>query len=456
MKPTLLTALLFLSLLLPATAQKNTKSVLFSGTITNANIDTIALVYTIDNSIHKIGISKTGEFKTSLNLNQGYYNLSFQNEYTSMYLKPGYDIKIVCDLSQLDNSVAYSGKGAIENNYLASKNNLDEDLFLSNPELEEAALSEEAFLKKTNSIYELRKKHLSETKELDDHFKFLEQNNIALERRSELFNYPLMIRYQMGKPDFKESAIYPDPFKDLDLNNEKFLEIPVYAQVVLNYIFTINNQKMMAGNKNDMAVEFMNTIDSLIKNPKVKEFMAANAGKQLVEHTKSPDQFYQKFSSMVKDEQLRKPVEDIYNATQAIQKGKPSPDFNFADMVGKFFSLKDFKGKYVYIDVWATWCGPCKVEIPHLKKLESELHDKDIAFVSICTFDEQSKWESFVKTQQLSGTQLFAPRDNAFTKMYNIQGIPRFLLIDKEGNIIDSNAKRPSDPTLKDDLLGLP
>ncbi len=456
MKSILLSSLLFMFLLLPAKAQKINKPGQFSGTITNITIDTIALVDISDNSIHKIGVNKTGEFKTSLNLKQGYYNLSFQNEYTPMYLKPGFDIKIICDLSQLDNSVAYSGKGSIENNYLAAKTNLEQNLFQTNPELAEAALSEEAFLKKTNSIYELRKKLLSETKELDDHFIFLEQNSIELERRLELFNYPMMIRYQMGQPNFKESANYPDPFKELDLNNEKFLEIPIYPQVVLNYIFTINNAKMMAGSKNDMAVEFMNTLDSLIKNTKVKEFMAANAGKQLVEHTKSPEEFYQKFSSMVKDEKLRKPVEDIYNASQSLQKGKPSPDFNFADMSGKFFSLKDFKGKYVYIDVWATWCSPCKVEIPHLKKLESELHEKNIAFVSICTFDEQVKWEAMVKAQELSGTQLFAPRDNEFTKKYNIQGIPRFLLIDKEGNIIDSNAKRPSDPTLKDDLLALP
>lgn len=456
MKSSLLTALSILWLLLPATAQKNTKPILLSGTVTNVPIDTIALVYTIDNTIHKIGISKTGDFKTTLNLNQGYYNLSFQNEYTPMYLKPGYDIKIIGDLSQLDASVAYTGKGAVENNYLASKINLEKDLLQTNPELGEAVLSEEAFLKKTNSIYELRKKHLSDTKELDDHFKFLEQNNIELERRLELFNYPMMQRFQLGRPDYKESASYPDPFKDLDVNNEKFLEIPVYAQVVLNYVFTINNQKVLAGNKNDMAVEFLNSIDSLIKNPKVKEFMAANAGQQLVEHTKAPEQFYQKFSSLVKDEKLRKPVEDSYNATQSIQKGKPSPDFSFADMSGKIFSLKDFKGKYVYIDVWATWCGPCKVEIPHLKKLEADLHDKDIAFVSICTFDEKAKWETFVKAQELSGTQLFAPRDNDFTKKYNIQGIPRFLLLDKEGKIIDSNAKRPSDPTLKNDLLGLP
>jgi hypothetical protein len=65
-------------------------------------------------------------------------------------------------------------------------------------------------------------------------------------------------------------------------------------------------------------------------------------------------------------------------------KGAPSPKFtNYENYNGGTTSLDDLKGKFVYIDVWATWCGPCKVEIPHLKEVEKEFHDKNIAFVSI-------------------------------------------------------------------------
>lgn len=63
---------------------------------------------------------------------------------------------------------------------------------------------------------------------------------------------------------------------------------------------------------------------------------------------------------------------------------KPSPIFeNFENIKGGTTSLKDLKGKYVYIDVWATWCGPCKAEIPHLKSLEEKYQGKNIVFVSI-------------------------------------------------------------------------
>ncbi len=66
-------------------------------------------------------------------------------------------------------------------------------------------------------------------------------------------------------------------------------------------------------------------------------------------------------------------------------------------------SLSDLKGKYVYIDVWATWCGPCNAEIPHLKKLEEEFEGRNICFVSISCDDSRNAWERFVQVKQLGG-----------------------------------------------------
>ena len=75
---------------------------------------------------------------------------------------------------------------------------------------------------------------------------------------------------------------------------------------------------------------------------------------------------------------------DIEKQIKAAQlTGKPSPDFELEDHKGGTKSLKDFKGKYVYIDVWATWCGPCLGQIPSLQKLEEKYKDKKIAFISI-------------------------------------------------------------------------
>jgi len=110
--------------------------------------------------------------------------------------------------------------------------------------------------------------------------------------------------------------------------------------------------------------------------------------------------------------------------------------------------LEDFKGKYVYIDVWATWCGPCRAEIPFLKKIEEKYHGKNIVFISISvdTDKDHEKWQKFVTEKELGGIQLFADKNwnSDFIKAFGINAIPRFLLIDPSGKVLKADAARPS------------
>ena len=132
--------------------------------------------------------------------------------------------------------------------------------------------------------------------------------------------------------------------------------------------------------------------------------------------------------------------------------GMKSPTFTYPDINGKNVSLKSLKGKYVYIDVWATWCGPCKVQIPYLKDIEKTYEGRNIAFIglSIDTQENKSKWEAMVGERGLGGHQLLADKDwkSEFIMEYYITGIPRFILIDPQGNIVSADAPRPSDPAL--------
>lgn len=143
--------------------------------------------------------------------------------------------------------------------------------------------------------------------------------------------------------------------------------------------------------------------------------------------------------------------------------GNPSPTFeNYENYKGGETSLDDLKGKYVYIDIWATWCGPCKAEIPSLKEVEKDYHGKNIEFVSISVDNgrgykektvEASKigWKEMIAQENLGGIQLFS--DNAwksdFITGYEINSIPRFILIDPAGNVVNADAPRPSSPKLR-------
>ena len=131
--------------------------------------------------------------------------------------------------------------------------------------------------------------------------------------------------------------------------------------------------------------------------------------------------------------------------------GQAAINFAYPDVNGKYVSLFDFKGKMVYVDVWATWCGPCIKEMPHIEKLMDEYKGKDIVFmgVSIDKERDKPKWQNFLKEKKLKGVQVYAGQDSELAKMYQIATIPRFMLFDKKGNIVSTDAPRPSEPELR-------
>ncbi|WP_167610830.1 TlpA family protein disulfide reductase [Maribellus sediminis] len=152
------------------------------------------------------------------------------------------------------------------------------------------------------------------------------------------------------------------------------------------------------------------------------------------------------------DDQKKRLNEVRIKLAQENKEGQPAVDFTYPDINGKQVSLSDFKGKVVLIDVWATWCGPCKAQIPALKKLEADYHSNDLVVMSISIDEEkdEQKWKDFVKTEDLKGVQLYAGGwKSEIVKYYNIKGIPRFMLIDKKGNLVSVDAPRPSTPDLR-------
>ena len=148
--------------------------------------------------------------------------------------------------------------------------------------------------------------------------------------------------------------------------------------------------------------------------------------------------------------------EAAYGANRRLFRGQPAVAFTFEDGEGRRVSLSDFRGRYVYIDLWATWCGPCNAEIPALQRLEREFEGRNIAFVGISCDDSREAWRRFVDAKKLGGTQLFMGEDRSYMDSILCRGIPRFLLVDREGRFLDANMTRPSDPATAETLRALP
>lgn len=148
-------------------------------------------------------------------------------------------------------------------------------------------------------------------------------------------------------------------------------------------------------------------------------------------------------------------VKDLYQEKIDLLKANKIPDLNAArkkafnfllhDSTGKEYRLDDFKGKMLFIDFWASWCAPCKMQIPYQKELEKQYAGKDLIFISVSLDKSKAAWLKAAKEENLHGYVLHAEGDfkNPFPKHYSIDAIPRYMLIDAEGNIISDNMMKP-------------
>ncbi len=134
-----------------------------------------------------------------------------------------------------------------------------------------------------------------------------------------------------------------------------------------------------------------------------------------------------------------------------LKSGMPMKDLEMRDVNGKVFKLSDLKKDLVYIDVWATWCGPCVDELKYAAKLSKKYSAyPDLKFLYVSIDSDTASWKKFLrKNSQIKGLHGIQNAgvladSSMVTELYKINGIPRYILIDKNGNIVTANAKRPS------------
>ncbi|WP_412468237.1 TlpA family protein disulfide reductase [Pedobacter sp. KLB.chiD] len=251
-----------------------------------------------------------------------------------------------------------------------------------------------------------------------------------------------------------------------DVNNEIFYKNSNYYKTMISYRIDYLStqpayQNIRDSIKNGDLIKLKIT-NNLINNTFIKEYFTYIYSNGAIRKAKQPAEVTFIYDSFVKNSKNQKYISEITSSYQnlvATVNHVQAPDFNFISSTGNMVSLKSLKGKYVYIDIWATWCAPCIAQIPELKKLEEKYRNKNIYFVSISVDKKAQKedWLNFVAKNNLSGIQLMADQDfeSDFIKKFGVNSIPRFILIDADGLIVDNNAKRPSDPALAEQLQAL-
>lgn len=164
--------------------------------------------------------------------------------------------------------------------------------------------------------------------------------------------------------------------------------------------------------------------------------------------TSNDSQVKQFINEYITDTHKKEELLNQFKDRNKFSKGQIAPSFSGTDIQGKIVNSESLKGKYLVIDVWATWCGPCKREAPFFEKLAEQYKDDDrIEFISISIDKDKNAWENFIHNEKPFWINLWVENDfqSTLAKDYEIQGIPYFMIIDPNGKFATSSASRPSD-----------
>jgi peroxiredoxin len=132
--------------------------------------------------------------------------------------------------------------------------------------------------------------------------------------------------------------------------------------------------------------------------------------------------------------------ENVTSQTEAAQTGFKAPGFTAKTISGDEISLNSFKGKYVYLDFWGSWCMPCRYEIPGLKKIYKKYRNRPFTIIGIAN-DKKDNLEKFVKQNDVRWSQILQDKDKQIINEYNVQGYPTTFLIDTSGTILKKNLR---------------
>ncbi|WP_430813740.1 TlpA family protein disulfide reductase [Carboxylicivirga sp. RSCT41] len=149
-----------------------------------------------------------------------------------------------------------------------------------------------------------------------------------------------------------------------------------------------------------------------------------------------------------------KDKEEARAAAERVKLGKVAPHFSYPTPEGAMVSPEDYKGKIVVIDFWASWCGPCRNEIPHLKEVYEKYHPKGVEILSVSIDKKEKAWLKALGEENMAWTQVLAPKAGKQTmKDYQFSGIPFIIILDKDGKIIAKQLRGKKIDEKLDELL---
>ena len=419
--------------------------VLFSGNIANSKDTTMKIVNINRDFKKEVTIDENGNFRDTLYITSpGAYSYQIGRSYAAVFFREGYDLNLSLDANDFFKSRKFKGKGSEVNNYHAMRGAVKNILVGDAKAFFVVPI--EDFMTKID-------------KNKDTFLDFLEASTLKgqdkeIQRKIIEHDY-LLTRYNYDKFNYYHTKIHPElpegyyvPIIEMDLDDEvSFIYDRSYRNLIVEN-WRLTSKEAMEIDPSLTQVSFVKNKIKNIKSSKIKDLMVSMLFRQISLKNKNYKTDYPRILEMLTADQLKEKITAKFVGVQNTKPEMPAPDFNYENYKGGRTTLKDLKGKLVYIEIWATWCGPCIKEMPALTQLIKNFKGKNIEFVSISVDYKRDyeKWRKMIPEKNVGGIQLLADKslESEFMKAFSIGLIPRTLLLDEGGKIITPKAPRPS------------
>ena len=370
--------------------------------------------------------------------------------FKTFYLEQGKDLHISIGASGLFDEVYFTGAGA-DKAQLCNTRDIKTPGQQYNPDLYK--MDQRLFDNYMLRMYNANKRFLY-SKNMERPFLQKEVERMRCVLFSQYGRYPIQHLSATKSGEFKIEKSFLRFIKDsLLVESLPLTYLKEYQDLLKSLLYAYG----MGYNDNLQELEGqMEIITTHFTHPAIlelltHEFVMAYARKSGLEDIPEYVKLYNKY---VKAPRLLQEFEKMKESWTHLRKGRAAPDFSYKDENGKTVTLSSLRGKYVMIDIWATWCGGCKEELPALAQLQEEFKGRNIAFVglSIDKPERKEEWITMVKEKEIPGIQVNTEGDMSFVTAVNMTIIPRYLLIDPQGRIYDADLPRPSTSMLKEAL----
>lgn len=182
-------------------------------------------------------------------------------------------------------------------------------------------------------------------------------------------------------------------------------------------------KQLISANGNNPAVVYLLSLLSVERD---SQFFTAELDKLIA-----------KFPALEEAKQLKSAFLAQLALRNSLKKGSVIPQIVYDDPQGKKIDIKSFNGKYVLVDFWASWCGPCRKAIPAIKELYSAYKDKGFEVLSVSVDTDNAAWRKAMADEQMPWTQVLSPDKNKTLSDFMIVGIPTLYLVDRQGKIVE-------------------